>query len=122
MTRLLVTASIIFCTLSCIVMAAPKNIDKQLIQTMRNPEQVYAILLDDKLAERSSRIQLVKDVIADVTEALLSEQSFNGDFAKGCIPRYGARLIYAKGKDEVVIDLCFECDMFRVDDGSQGDF
>ncbi len=53
-------------------------------------------------------------VAAKVSAVLVSRRSYGWDYAKGCLPRYGVRLSFLRGSDQVDVYLCLECRILGV--------
>ncbi|MBC7815619.1 MAG: hypothetical protein IAG10_01830 [Planctomycetaceae bacterium] len=53
-------------------------------------------------------------VLAEVSAVLVSPRSYGWDYAKACMPRYGVRLSFQRGADQVEVYLCFECKILLV--------
>jgi len=124
MTKLSLSLVAIFAlTASCIAQTGhePKNVTelygKHLLKVVRNPDSVYAVLLDDnmgRLRERTKRILLSPEESQAASMRLTRNTAYGWDVWKPCLPQYGSRLIFQRGVDRVTVDFCFNCIILSV--------
>ncbi len=64
--------------------------------------------------DRAGPVTLKSAAAKAFSDPLLDFNSYLWGMVKNCIPDYGARLRFTRGKDVVDVRLCFECDMLEV--------
>jgi len=93
------------------------------LATIRHPESVSASLLkdrgNDKVKERTRRVGLSAELGREASKLLLSKKSYLWNMGNPCMPEYGARLIFIRGKDEVWVDFCLKCNQLAVAENSK---
>jgi hypothetical protein len=93
------------------------------LATIRHPDSVSASLLkdlgNDKVKERTSRVGLSAELGRKASKLLLSKKTYLWNMGNPCMPEYGARLIFIRGKDEVWVDFCFKCNQLEVIENSK---
>jgi hypothetical protein len=58
---------------------------------------------------------ILSDAIgANVSDALLSPNSYLWDIAKSCIPTCGVKLSFVRNANRIDVLLCFECDILCI--------
>jgi hypothetical protein len=96
-------------------------------RTVSSPDEVVAWLLEpnsdkgnylNKPARQGPR-RLSAEAAKAFSDALLDFDSYLWTQTKGCIVDYGARLRFVRGGDEVIVQLCYECDMLDIHHAGQ---
>jgi len=99
----------------------PRNVlqlyGKQALQTIRRPDSVSAVLLDDRkgrVSDRGRQVLLTPEAQHLAVERLSTNAAYGWDVWKPCAPRYGSRLIFRRGSERVTVDFCFDCIILAV--------
>ena len=86
---------------------------------LQKPERIEAFRVSDP--RRSNEpivtegpVAVTGSVAQELVSVLSSHQPYGWDYAKGCVPEWGARLSFYRGTDRVDILLCFQCDLLMV--------
>lgn len=78
----------------------------QEMQGRRTPLTKFPIL--------SGPVAVPKESTDKIARTLLSDESYEWESAKGCLPYYGVRLSFTRSDDQVDVLLCFQCDVLLV--------
>jgi hypothetical protein len=97
---------------------------------VEDPQRVQVYRLDALADERAYPDQIADypiasgpfdvpdETAAEIAEAILSPGSYDwGSEAKGCLPRFGVRVAFIRGTEQVDVLFCFECRILYVGHG-----
>jgi hypothetical protein len=92
------------------------------LEIVRHPDQIQACLLrqhdDGTIEERSKKISLPPEIQQKLSKILSDNSTYGWDMWKPCLTDYGARLVFKRGKEQAVIDLCFSCNILSISSAS----